>query len=66
MKLSVALRFAKCIYLTENLTLRLLPLEMMKLVKIYNITMIPKSWQIFIANKISGYLIQFKSRTKFN
>ena len=66
MKLCVALRFAKCIYLTENPTSRLLSLEMMKLVKINNITMIPKSWQTFIANKMSGYLVQFKSRTKFN
>ena len=44
MKLSVALHFAKYIYLTENPTSKPLSPEMMKLVKIHNLTMIPKSW----------------------
>ena len=33
---------------------------MMKLIKIHNITMIPKYWQKCVANKLSGYLVQFK------
>ena len=34
MKLSVALHFAKCIYLTENTTSKILPPEMIKLAQI--------------------------------
>ena len=64
MKLNVTLHFAKYIYLTENPTSKLLSPEMIKLIKIHNITMIPKSWQKFVANKISGYLVQRKITNK--
>ena len=60
MKLNVALHFTKYIYLTENPTSKLLSPEMIKLIKIHNITMIPKSWETLVANEISGYLVQFK------
>ena len=61
MKLSVALHFAKYIYLTENLTSKLLSLEMIKLVKVHNVSMIPKSWRNFVANKISAYQVMLKN-----
>ena len=59
-KLIVALHFAKCIYLTENPTSKILSLEMINLVNIHIITINPKFWQIFVANKISGYHVQFE------
>ena len=60
MKLNVALHVTKCIYLIENPTSKLLTPEHIKLVKIDNITLFPKSWQTFVANIISGYFVQFK------
>ena len=43
MKLSVALHFTKWIYLTKNSTSKVLSPGMIKLVKVHNISMIPKS-----------------------
>ena len=63
MKLSAALYFTKCIYLTENPALKLISPEQIKLVKVHNISMIPKSWRTFVANKINGHQEQFKKRT---
>ena len=60
MKRSIALHFAKCMYITQNPDLKLLRQNLKHLVNVHTIDMIPISWRTYVLIKINLHILFFR------
>ena len=60
MKRSIALHFAKCMYITQNPKSKLLRQDLKQSVMVHTIDMIPRLWREYVLNRINQHLLVFK------
>ena len=60
MKISIALHFAKCMYITQNPESKLLRQDLKHLVKVHTIDMILILWLTYVLIKINLYMLTFR------
>ena len=60
MKRSIALHFAKCMYITQNPESKLLRQHLIHSVKVHTIDMIPRLWRAYVLKIINQHLLTFR------